>query len=344
MGLPNYYDISSWDKRDDLHTQGTREKFVVHNSEGRSYYFKSSSISPNYPFEFWSEIVASQLGEMLYLPVLRYDIAIFNGKIGCLSESMNSEQNTLTSGYNYIKQFYPDFQQDYKKNHTIERIFGTLRKMHLDDYSINVIAMVLFDCIIGNTDRHSENWALLQYNHQIAEQWNDLMSELPWYEKLWINYWVIKKKTNYTSKQVRRLFAKSTYSFSPFFDNGSSLGRELTEERISKMLVNNSTFDSYFNNGYHDIKFRTKKTTFKDTIDILCCDYKSMFEKLLSKHIARYNEKVFSDIIFNIDSNCPTDFPNDLRLSNERREFIIKLVTARIGLIFETAKNHGISI
>ena len=64
--------------------------------DGNEYYFKCSEKKPAkdaqlekyYKYEFWNEIIAYQLGKSLGLDMLRYDVAIFNGEIGCISPKM----------------------------------------------------------------------------------------------------------------------------------------------------------------------------------------------------------------------------------------------------------------
>jgi hypothetical protein len=55
----------NWVKQPDVNTTGTRDKGVYIAPNLHSYYFKTSinQNKRNYPYEFWSEIIASQLGK-----------------------------------------------------------------------------------------------------------------------------------------------------------------------------------------------------------------------------------------------------------------------------------------
>ncbi len=118
----------------------------------------------DYPTEFWSEIVASQLGDILELPVLRYDIASHRSTLGCISKNMASENESIIEGVRVITKIDTTFieNENFKKNHDLTRIHKGLAIFGLPDFKRISVEMLLFDCIIGNTDRHSENWAVIK--------------------------------------------------------------------------------------------------------------------------------------------------------------------------------------
>ena len=162
---PLYFNIDEWLQLRDINTGGTRNKAVYVSPDNIPYYFKTSinKDKRNYPFEFWSEIIASQLGKLLQLPVLEYHISTRNDKIGCLSKSMiELSVEELIDGVNLILQFEPNFKEICKTEHYFWKIERVLKNVGLLEYRRIAVEMVLFDCIIGNTDRHSENWALIK--------------------------------------------------------------------------------------------------------------------------------------------------------------------------------------
>ena len=55
------YDISDWITDFNQSSYGKREKGVCYSLVGKEYYFKYSD--PRYPWEFWSEVIASKLGQ-----------------------------------------------------------------------------------------------------------------------------------------------------------------------------------------------------------------------------------------------------------------------------------------
>lgn len=110
--MPQLYTITNWLDQPYYSTKGTRNKTIVIGPKGEQYYFKTSLYKPgkDYKYEFWSEIIAYELGSMLGLNVLRYDLAIQGVRIGCLCKSMiESEKEILTEGVQYLQGYDPNF-------------------------------------------------------------------------------------------------------------------------------------------------------------------------------------------------------------------------------------------
>ena len=105
--MADLIDITNWEEKPWYSTGGTRDKCLVESPEGDLYYFKTSLKKEkiDYKFEFWSEIIASGLGNILGLDVLEYIPAIKNNLIGCLCKSMVKGQERLTEGMNYLVGF-----------------------------------------------------------------------------------------------------------------------------------------------------------------------------------------------------------------------------------------------
>lgn len=96
-----FYDTSDWQETPWLSSGGTREKRILQDSEDNLWYFKRSEQKPGrdgapdkyYKYEFWSEIIAYQIGSLLKLDILRYDVACNQDQIGCISPSMIVPEN-----------------------------------------------------------------------------------------------------------------------------------------------------------------------------------------------------------------------------------------------------------
>ena len=89
--MAEFYNISDWLEKRHFQTGGTRNKSIFENPEtGELFYFKTSlkRVNDNYKYEFWSEILASEIGKILGFNTLRYDIACHRNEVGCLSKSM----------------------------------------------------------------------------------------------------------------------------------------------------------------------------------------------------------------------------------------------------------------
>ena len=107
--MVKFFDISQWEEHQYYGTGGTRDKTVVENPEdGCLYYFKTSLKKKviDYKYEFWSEVIASEIGDALGLDILHYDVAWKDDRIGCLSKSMiEPQKEELQEGYKWLTGF-----------------------------------------------------------------------------------------------------------------------------------------------------------------------------------------------------------------------------------------------
>lgn len=342
-------DVSSWIERP-LNTEGTRDKSVLINpSDNKEYYFKTSlkKNKKNYTFEFWSEVIASKIGYTLGFEVADYNVGVRyeDGDmptIGALVASVHDESEDLVSGYNLVCQYQPEFSQSYKKNHSLRIIQDSLTFHGLDSCFDGIIECMVFDAIIGNTDRHSENWAFIR-KKEYGEAYNKALLPLienkgKWYAKLAIRivdaYIFFRFGT--TIKRTRQEANKTFMRLSPLYDNGSSLGREIDESIIKDMIERREEMDGYICRGRPDIKVRENKVTFLETIECLCYDYLDQMRGILQRLEERYSREEIENIIFGIDQAKEIEqVPKELRLSNERKKFIITIITERIERILD---------
>lgn len=101
--MARLYNISEWNEQSWWNTGGTRNKKIYLNPEDGALYFFKQSLkkgSREYKYEFWSEIIASEVVELLGFDILPYQIAIRGIMVGCISKSMinqTSEELIVTS-------------------------------------------------------------------------------------------------------------------------------------------------------------------------------------------------------------------------------------------------------
>jgi len=94
----------------------------------------------------------------------------------------------------------PDYDRKKGKLHNFETITTIFTSwIHVDNWQQKWAEILLFDAIIGNTDRHQENWEIYSYVSKDGK----LIEEL-----------------------------------SPAFDNGTSMGYDILSKNISKKLSN----------------------------------------------------------------------------------------------------------
>ena len=325
---------------------GTRAKKVLIDPAGKEYFFKCSEKKPpknghpekHYKYEFWNEIIAYQLGRQLGLNMLRYDLAIYKNEIGCISPNMidlSSEQlievGRLMTAIN--PKFTPETNEA-RKQYTFQLLIDTISKFDLLKYLGHFLQIILFDSIISNRDRHQENWAFISNTCMVKhiskslkiENENDV-------SELLIK--IIGKMVNPAEKSQNLSILKSALNinqFAPIYDSGSSLGRELLDDRIDLLLEDEKKINEYIDKGKSEVHWNNVKISHFDLIDNLL---KSPLKDFLidSSQFLKNWDSIGLDAIFDSISKS---IPNEWRhydFPSNRRRFIIKLLTLRFERI-----------
>jgi len=160
-------DVSS-EARDFIEPMGTKRKFWFTGADGARWLFKYSRTKTG---EHWSEKIAAEIGTLLGIPVARVELAMCDGVPGVCSRSFLSAESALVHGNELLQEVdrtYPVTQLRGVSKHTVEAVFGQLLSgdppmgapaplSAVDCF----VGSLLLDALIGNGDRHHENWAVI---------------------------------------------------------------------------------------------------------------------------------------------------------------------------------------
>ena len=202
-------DFSCWNVYDGASEgSGRSEKIWLKSENGSMGLFKFPKINPSdnkETTEHISEHLAYKIGKVLGIPTAKVDLGVYNGRIGCMSHFVCEEKEILSEGIWFISSKFPQYDADkminmadgkyYCLNHLLEAVPNILSNTMW-------MKMILFDFIIGNSDRHQSNWAILikrEKEHSLRLRW------------------------------------------CPLYDNGSSLCCYINEEECEKFLGNDKT-------------------------------------------------------------------------------------------------------
>lgn len=347
--MPEFFDITKWTTQPYFSTKGTRSKSVVLDANGNQYYFKSSLLKPgkDYKFEFWSEVIAFEIGSMLGLNVLKYDVAIKGDEIGCISKSMiNNTDQILTEGVQYLQGYDPNFAPGEAKGgsaYTFDLIIKSLQKFEMESFAEQIIELVLFDSIIGNGDRHQENWGFISEHTYLSKRWVEfvrMLKKFIKYPKLWdtlpgwFRFLIKRVYLKGTSAQLREEVLHMHFKwnknvkFAPIYDNGSSLARELSDDRIAELCGLPDGIQKYIDNGRSEIHWDGKKLNHFELIKAIMVDYPRRIERM-KQIINQFNKGKLIEILDDIDRDIPERFSH-YKLSDNRKRFILQLVISRI--------------
>jgi hypothetical protein len=343
--MPKYIDISNWNHLEWYNTGGTRSKKYLNNpTDQKNYFFKKSA--EKYPFEFWSEIIAYEIGKMVRLNILRYDVAYFNDEIGCISESMiNPDKEELIEGGKLLQSFDNTFSPEDKSlraQYTFQLIDGALQFLKLDGHIDKILEIIVFDALIGNGDRHQENWAFIGEYSALSKSVSEIeydikslsdLEKFPRALKSLMKKILFTERTGKTIKRPEMTWGKLTLHknvrFAPIYDNGSSLSRECTPEKIEGLLKNSQEVDAYLRKGVAEIHWEEEKTSHFNLIkNILQTSYEETLKKIIKQVVENYNSTEFEQIIVNLDRNLPVKF-NSVKIPEQRKRLIISLVNLR---------------
>jgi HipA-like C-terminal domain len=188
----------------DTEQLGSRPKFWVQLGSDM-WLFKEAR--PN-TGEDWAEKAAAELARAVGVPSAEVELARFADKRGCISRNFiavdkgealvhgNEILALRVTGYDKSKRFD---QQD----HTLENIQRAIRELFpgevADAMLTQLASYLVLDALIGNTDRHHENWGL-------------------------------RVRVNSQDKSIQ-------LGVAPSFDHASSLGRELLDARREELLA-----------------------------------------------------------------------------------------------------------
>ena len=158
--------------------------------------------------EHWAEKIAAEVATRLDIACARVELAAFQDAQGSATESFTSDSRILVHGNEVLSRSLSEYGSPERNfhfaDHTLENILLALdRTFEAVDEALEakrqLAGYLVLDAIVGNTDRHSENWGTLR----------------------------------------REDVSGSAEYLAPSYDHGSSLGRELMDERRGLYLTEN---------------------------------------------------------------------------------------------------------
>lgn len=162
--------------------------------------------------EDWAEKLAAELASRLGIPAAAVELAHCRGRNGSASQSFITDRNreSLFHGNELLAGLITGYERDKRQrqsDHTLENIVGAINKLFPhNEYARSAVLTglaryMILDALIGNTDRHHENWGLVLFQEGSPAEITQL-------------------------------------ALAPSFDHASSLGRELSDARRIELATN----------------------------------------------------------------------------------------------------------
>jgi hypothetical protein len=248
-----------------------------------------------HPVQFWSEVVASRLGDLVGIAVPRTFVAFDSskGNCGALIEwfygKPGGPPQLKVDGGDYMQRFIRDF--DFKKGtqhnfRTVQEVFQLFQAngdVH-PNWPSRWGEVFLFDALIGNTDRHQNNWALV---------------------------WTYGPEGRFAD-------------LAPAFDNGTSLGYEILDGDISGFMSDQKRLDAYVSRGTHHMRWE---------LDLERTNH-AEFLRLFSRRFPDVMNLLSPRLMFSVDElrqvlNHLATVELSIPLTSQRLEFMLRLIETR---------------
>jgi hypothetical protein len=348
------YDVTNWQELTWLNSGGTRAKRILQSDDGSEWYFKCSERKPAtannpekyYKYEFWSEVIAYHLGDFYGLDILRYDVGFYENQIGCLSPKMNiSGKEQLVEIGRFMTAQNPEFVPDdyaFRKEYSYQLLKETLESFDLNKYASLFFQTVLFDAVIGNTDRHQENWAFICSSSLIAERVAQILKDEVLSEKngdrIETSLLKIKniKDPDALDRILQRIKLKAIdiIKMAPIYDSGSSLGRELSEDRVKALLNEPDILKKYIDKGSCEIHWKKRKLSHFDFITKLMETGHTEDLRKAGSFLKMDSSSFINNFLDKIDVDLPPHL-NLYCIPAPRKQLIFNLLTLRSQKLLE---------
>lgn len=185
---------------------GSKEKFwYLHsNVEKELWLFKYPHSDSG---EHWAEKIAAEVANLLEIPHARVELGIFEKNRGSVTKSFTQEDRNLILGNQMLAGTLHNYDYSKKRHHsshTLANIWKAMDRVFeipetAERAKRRIAEYLVLDAVIGNVDRHHENWGIL--------------------------WW--------------RMDAHWAGFIAPSFDHASSLGRELKDTKRNLKLAEN---------------------------------------------------------------------------------------------------------
>lgn len=163
------------DAPDQLEQLGTKYKFWFRDKLGRRCLFKEGRPGTG---ENWAEKVCCELCTLLGIPHGHYELAVWKTHKGVVTPTFVPDGSRLVFGNELLAEFVPDYHGERRvraRKHTLGRVMAVMRlggpRIEMPDgYArppeiVNAsglfVGYLMLDALVGNQDRHDENWGLI---------------------------------------------------------------------------------------------------------------------------------------------------------------------------------------
>ena len=249
---------------------GTKKK-CWYRKDGRGTKWLFKHPRPN-SGEHWAEKIAAETASTIGVQHAKVELAVFSNKHGSVAKSFADERRVLLHGNQILEITIGGYSLEKKfrsSQHTLENIWKVMENVFVNPETAmrakqTIAEYMVLDALIGNTDRHHENWGILAQHKN--DEWG----------------WLV----------------------APSFDHASSLGRELLDKRRNQYLEENRIGDYvekghgaiYWTENEH------RAPSPLELVRLTTHKYPTFFHSIRMK-LAKIDEHIFNQIVNQIPSD-----------------------------------------
>ena len=264
---------------------GSKTKFWyrVHDDEP-PWLFKFPQLNTG---QHWTEKIAAEVADCMGILHARVELAVFQGTRGSATESFARGGRSLFHGNQILagKVLGYDPKKAFRQSdHTLKNIMASIERTLMSPTSAKraktILAQYLMlDALVGNTDRHHENWGFLV--KQVGDRWEGMPA--------------------------------------PTFDHASSLGRELVdtgEGKCRKRLLGEGLVGKYAEKAHGAIFWNSSDSRGLSPLELVrraVKDYPDLFASALDR-LDRVDRKTLESIIERVPMDWMTPLAREFAL------------------------------
>lgn len=282
---------------------GSKEKFWFLRGSNR-WLFKEARLicTPTHcepTGEDWAEKVAAEIALLLSIRAAQVELAEYQGRRGSASLNFLSPGEHLEHGNEVLagRVFGYDKTKKLKQSgHTIQNIVKAVKSMFSSEQDFHTISeqlagYIVLDALVGNTDRHHENWG-----------------------RLWRAVRMDDSIDDWDHPVLQRI-----YHVAPSFDHASCLGRELLDDTRQRFLREGRAL-KYVNKGKGGIYRYSWDRHGENPLQLVRFAYR-LFPGFFRPTLKTLESVPLADILVVLD-RIP-----DTRISENGREFAKAILT-----------------
>ena len=157
--------------------------------------------------QHWAEKIAAEVAKLVNIQCAKVELAVFGSEQGSVTKAFTGGKRELIHGNQILVRTvygYDPERKFHQSSHTLANIWRAIDRVFKGNTGasrakLRLAECLVLDALIGNTDRHHENWGILR--KRVGDRWKG--------------------------------------SVAPSFDHASSLGRELQDVRRERLLAEN---------------------------------------------------------------------------------------------------------